>query len=141
MRRRESDGPVLAIHIELNNLNYVRDQLGEAAASSILQEISRRLLSLLRNEDTVAHVGLSELVVAVSLRDESAIAVLMDRLHAVFEGPIFLCDRHVHLWASFASVQVENTESATEVLDRLDQTIRQERPGTSTAWSRSLEGG
>jgi diguanylate cyclase (GGDEF)-like protein len=138
-RRRGADGEVLAIHIELNNFSYVQDQLGEAAANAILKQISRRLLSHLRHEDTVARVGLSELIIGVSLRDEDAIAHLTDRLRASFQIPIDLPDREVIMWASFSSVEAEQTESAADVLARLVESIRLQSPGTSSAWSPSLE--
>jgi diguanylate cyclase (GGDEF)-like protein len=138
-RRRGADGEVLAIHIELNNLSYVQDQLGEGAANAILKEIAHRLLSHLRNEDTVARVAPSELIVGVSLHDEADVALLTDRLRASVKIPIVLPDRAVHMWTSFTSIEATRTESAADVLKRLDEAIRLQSPGRSPSWARSLK--
>jgi diguanylate cyclase (GGDEF)-like protein len=140
-RRRGADGAVLAIHIELNNLGYVREQLGESVAITILKEIAHRLLSHLRSEDTVASVAASELIVGVSVHDETAMAFLTERLRASLKAPIVLPDRAVHMWTSFTMVEAEQSESAVDLLKRLDKAIRLQSPATSSTWSRSLREG
>jgi diguanylate cyclase (GGDEF)-like protein len=140
VRLRTLGGHVVVFHIELNNLNYVDDQLGSPAANAILQEISHRLLSLLRSEDTVSRVGRSELVAAVSLQAEGTVKLLEGRIEAAFESKIALADREVHMWVTLHSVQAQSGESAEDLLDRLEQMARLEASGTSRAWSLTLNG-
>ena len=139
-RRRVHGGHVVAFHIELNNFSFVHDQLGTSASNAILQEISHRLLSLLRSEDMVGRVGPSELVVAVSLPDQSAAAHLTERLQAAFESDIVLNDREVHMWATLVSVDALDDESAEDILYRLNEVARLKTAGRSPAWPVSLEG-
>jgi diguanylate cyclase (GGDEF)-like protein len=139
-RRQLHGGNVVVIHIELNNFGFVHDQLGANAANSILKEISRRLLSHLRNEDTVGRVGPSELVVAVSLPNDAAVTPLTERLQAAFESEFVLPDHAVHMWATFGSVDALDSENAEELLDRLEQAVRLKTSGTPSAWSLSLDG-
>jgi diguanylate cyclase (GGDEF)-like protein len=137
-RRHTLGGHVVVFHVELNNLSYVDDQLGTPAANAILQEISHRLLSLLRSEDTVSRVGHSELVVAVSLQGEGPIGLLEARIEAAFESKIALADREVHMWVTLHSVEAQTAESAEALLKRLEQMTRLESSGTSRAWSLTL---
>jgi diguanylate cyclase (GGDEF)-like protein len=139
MRRRLHGGHVVVFHIELNNLGYVHDQLGAHAANAVVKEISHRLLSLLRGEDTVGRRGQNELIVAVSLQEDGAVVHVTERLQAAFEDEIVLRHRSVRMWATFGSVEAENSESATDVLERLDEIIALKMCGTSTAWSPSLD--
>jgi diguanylate cyclase (GGDEF)-like protein len=138
-RRQLHGGNVVAIHIQLNNFGFVHDQLGANAANSILKEISRRLLSHLCNEDTVGRVGPSELLVAVSLPDDAAVAPVTERLLVVFESEFILADHAVHMWATLGTVDAQDSENAEELLDRLAQSVRLKTSGTPSAWSLSLD--
>jgi diguanylate cyclase (GGDEF)-like protein len=138
LRQRTLGGHVVVFHIELNNLSYVDDQLGTAAANATLQEISHRLLSLLRSDDTVARVGHSELIAAVSLQGENTVGLLEERIEAAFESKIAVADREVHMWVTLHSVHAQIPESAETLLARLEQLARLESSGTSRAWSLTL---
>jgi diguanylate cyclase (GGDEF)-like protein len=136
--RRTQGGHVVLFHIELNNFSYVHDQLGTQASNAILKEISRRLLSLLRSEDTVGRIGQSELVVAVSLPDESMVALLSGRLQAAFEDAVVLADREVHMWTTLVSIDAQGEELAEDLLTRLELQVRHQTSASSSPWSRSL---
>ena len=139
LRHRTLDNHVVAFHIELNNLNFVDSQLGTPVANAILQEISHRLLSVLRSEDTVARVGPSELVVAVSLQDETTVGLVAKRIEAAFESQIALADREVHMWVTLHNVEAHMTEGAVDLLDRLERSAQLETSGTSTSWSLTMD--
>ena len=62
-RRRRHGGEVVVCHIDLDNLGEINLDLGYTTGNTVLCEISRRLTSVLRAEDTVGRVGGSELVV------------------------------------------------------------------------------
>jgi diguanylate cyclase (GGDEF)-like protein len=139
-RSHEGGGLVVAFHIELNNLGYVHDQLGVHEANRILREISRRLLHLVRTDDTVGRISQCELVVAVSVTDQGAIAQLSERMQAAFDGQVALSDREVHMWATFASVEAQESESAPQLLDRLGESVRHNGASTATTRLQGLDG-
>jgi diguanylate cyclase (GGDEF)-like protein len=127
-RRHMEGGHVVVFHIELNNFGYVHDQLGTQSSNAILREISRRLVSLLRSEDTVGRIGDSELVIAVSLPEESLIEILSGRIGAAFEDAVVLHDREVTMWTTLVSLDAKDVESAEDLLARLELKVRRKAP-------------
>ena len=73
VRRRRHGGEVVVCHIDLDNLGEINLDLGYTTGNTVLCEVSRRLTSVLRAEDTVGRVGGSELVVVVTVNDEQAV--------------------------------------------------------------------
>ena len=87
-RRRRHGGEVVVCHIDLDNLGEINLDLGYTTGNTVLCEMSRRLTSVLRAEDTVGRVGGSELVVVVAVTDEQAVGPLMRRLQHTLDEPV-----------------------------------------------------
>jgi hypothetical protein len=66
-RRRRHGVEVVVCHIGLDNLAEINVDLGYTTGNAVLCEASRRLVSILRSEDTVGRVGSSELVVVLTV--------------------------------------------------------------------------
>ncbi|HTU36528.1 MAG TPA: GGDEF domain-containing protein [Acidimicrobiales bacterium] len=123
-RHRRHGGEVVVCHIELDNLAEINLDLGYTVGNTVLCDMSRRLTSVLRAEDTVARVGGSELVVVVTVNDEQAVGPLMRRLQHTLDEPVLAGGQSIRLHASLGVAIAEDSESAEEVLARADRSTR-----------------
>jgi diguanylate cyclase len=123
-RHRRHGGEVVVCHINLDNLAEINLDLGYTTGNTVLCDVSRRLTSVLRAEDTVGRVGGSELVVVVTVSDEQSVGPLMRRLQHTVDEPVIVGGTSVRLHASLGVAIAEDTESAEEVLARADRSTR-----------------
>jgi diguanylate cyclase (GGDEF)-like protein len=123
-RRRRHGGEVVVCHVNLDNLAEINLDLGYTTGNTVLCEVSRRLTSVLRAEDTVGRVGGSELVVVVTVNDEQAVGPLMRRLQHTLDEPVTVEGKGIRLHASLGVAVADDTESAEEVLARADRSTR-----------------
>ncbi len=126
-RRRRHGGDVVVCHIGLDNLGEINLDLGYTTGNAVLGEVSRRLTSVLRAEDTVGRVGGSELVVVLTVTDEHVVGPLMRRLQHTLDEPVTVGGKDVRLNASLGVAVAEEAESAEAVLARADRSTRVSR--------------
>ena len=124
VRRRRHGGEVVVCHIGLDNLAEINLDLGYTTGSTVLSEMSRRLTSVLRAEDTIGRVGGSELVVVLAVTDEQAVGPLMRRLQRTLDEPVEVGGQGIRLSASLGVAVAEDSESAEDVLARADRSTR-----------------
>jgi diguanylate cyclase (GGDEF)-like protein len=123
-RRRRHGGEVVVCHVELDNLGEINLDLGYAIGNEVLCEMSRRLTSVLRTEDTVGRVGGSELVIVMTVSDQQAVGPLMRRVQHTLDEPVMTGGRAIRLHASLGVAVAEDSESAEDVLVRADRSTR-----------------
>ncbi len=126
-RRRRHGGEVVVCHIDLDNLGEINLDLGYTTGNTVLCEMSRRLTSILRAEDTVARVGGSELVVVLAVTDEHVVGPLMRRLQHTLDEPVTVGGQGIRLHASLGVAVAEDSESAEDLLARADRSTRVSR--------------
>jgi diguanylate cyclase (GGDEF)-like protein len=80
-----------ALFLDLDGFKHVNDKLGHAAGDALLKGVAERLLSTVREHDTVGRLAGDEFVVLIeSPADEPAADLLADRLVAAIRDPIEL---------------------------------------------------
>ena len=124
VRRRRHGGEVVVCHIDLDNLAEINLDLGYMTGNTVLSEMSRRLTSVLREEDTIGRVGGSELVVVLAVTDEQAVGPLLRRLQRTLDEPVAVGGQGIRLSASLGVAVAEDSESAEDVLARADRSTR-----------------
>ena len=124
VRRRRHGGEVVVCHIDLDNLVEINLDLGYTTGNTVLIEMSRRLTSVLRAEDTIARVGGSELVVVLAVTDEQVVGPLMRRLQRTLDEPVTVGGQGIRLTASLGVAVAEDAESAEDVRARADRSTR-----------------
>src|SRR5580693_8110565 len=124
VRRRRHGGEVVVCHIDLDNLAEINLDLGYTTGNTVLGEMSRRLTSVLRAEDTIGRVGGSELVVVLAVTDEQVVGPLMRRLQRTLDEPVVVGGQEIRLSASLGVAVAEDSESAEGVLTRADRSTR-----------------
>jgi diguanylate cyclase (GGDEF)-like protein len=123
-RRRRHGGEVVVCHIDLDNLAEINMDLGYTTGNTVLVEMSRRLTSVLRTEDTVGRVGGSELVVVLTVSDEQAVATLTRRLQHTLDEPVAVGSQSIRLQATMGVAVAKDNESAEDLLARADRSTR-----------------
>jgi diguanylate cyclase (GGDEF)-like protein len=124
VRRRRHGGEVVVCHIDLDNLAEINLDLGYTTGNTVLSEMSRRLTSVLRAEDTIGRVGGSELVVVLAVTDEQVVGPLLRRLQRTLDEPVAVGGQGIRLTASLGVAVAEDVESAEDVLARADRSTR-----------------
>lgn len=89
------------IFIDLNDFKAINDTLGHDVGDTYLIEASKRLMSVLRESDTVARIGGDEFTVLLTgLNRQKDAVTFAKRLIAAFEEPWFLNGREFQVSAS-----------------------------------------
>jgi diguanylate cyclase (GGDEF)-like protein/PAS domain S-box-containing protein len=87
--------------IDLDQFRLVNDTLDQAAGDQLLKEISRRLLSVCRESDTLARFGGDEfMLVATGFRDTEGVRRFGVSLLACLDAPFSVPGREVFIGAS-----------------------------------------
>jgi diguanylate cyclase (GGDEF)-like protein len=82
---------------DLDRFKLINDSLGHRAGDELLQEVARRLVTVVRTADTVARFGGDEFVlIGTSIIDAERAAELASRVMAVLEAPIRIAGIDIH---------------------------------------------
>lgn len=81
---------VALLVLDLDRFKEVNDALGHSLGDRLLVEVSRRLRSVLRENDTIARLGGDEFAVVVANDQPSADIVVVEKLLATFSQPVAL---------------------------------------------------
>lgn len=95
-RRARADRIVSVVFFDLDNFKDINDTRGHAAGDRLLQQVARRVTSVLRPEDTLARLGGDEFAVCIESQtyDNSVAAAFVNRAQQVME-PTFDLDHGV----------------------------------------------
>lgn len=87
--------------IDLDGFKTVNDTLGHDAGDDVLKQVSQRLLSCVREIDTVAHVGGDEfLLIATGLQAPEHAALIAEKILQAVSRPVILNGRQTAVSAS-----------------------------------------
>jgi len=91
---------VALIYIDLDRFKNVNDSMGHSAGDALLLGVSQRLLSHVRESDTLARLGGDEFVLIAPGPEEQPAHVLAERLQAALREPIVVQDATCFVQAS-----------------------------------------
>src|ERR1700692_3167639 len=82
---------------DLDRFKLINDSLGHRAGDELLQEVARRLLTVVRTADTVARFGGDEFVlIGTSIADADDAAALAARVMDVLQAPVRIAAIDIH---------------------------------------------
>jgi len=136
--RNQNAGALL--FIDLDNFKPINDNVGHHAGDLVLKEIAQRLLSHLRDSDTVARIGGDEfIVIAQELGQNPSEAVtrakdLANKLLTLITRPISYESRELRVSASIGVIAFsKQSQSAVELIQFADSAMYQAKAkGRST---------
>ncbi len=98
-RRREEQLAVL--FIDLDEFKQINDSLGHAAGDVVLQQVARRFLSVVREEDSVARLGGDEFTVILeSVSAVESVSKIAQKLIHVTQEPLHIDNRELYVTTS-----------------------------------------
>jgi diguanylate cyclase (GGDEF)-like protein len=126
LARSRRRGTRLAVMlVDLDGFKLVNDTHGHDIGDSLLQEVSHRVQSVLREYDTVARLGGDEFAVLLSdVDDASAITEIADRLRNALCKPVVIGGVELRATASIGiAVFPDDAMSAAELLQCADSAM------------------
>jgi len=121
-RSRRTGEPFALVVLDLDGFKEVNDIRGHHAGDEVLQRLSERLESVVRESDTVARVGGDEFVVlSLGTRDEDEATQLVGRLRAALRSPLAVEGVTVEVDASIGyALHPHDGSTPEELLARAD---------------------
>lgn len=117
----EHGTPVAVVFIDLDGFKPINDTHGHAVGDEVLIAVGHRLRQAVRTGDLVARVGGDEFTAVLSGLREEEVAQFMDRLARIFEKPLHLGGRQIHIEASLGfSLYPDHATTAAELVREAD---------------------
>jgi len=114
---RREQTMVALLCIDLDNFKVINDTRGHSAGDRLLQQVTRRLLSAVREEDTVARLGGDEFTIILpGIGKEAAASVGAETILSVISQPFMLDDHEIHITASIGITTFPGDGSDVEEL-------------------------
>jgi diguanylate cyclase (GGDEF)-like protein/PAS domain S-box-containing protein len=104
---------VAVLFVDLDNFKWVNDEYGHAIGDQVLQELSGRIQSTLRESDTVARLGGDEFVIILeNIRNKKDVSKITEKLLNNIYLPIQLGDHCIQITASIGISMAEKRNLA-----------------------------
>ncbi len=118
---------VALMFLDLDNFKTVNDTLGHDYGDMLLIEISKRLKSILREQDTVSRLGGDEFTVILEdLKDDTYSSVVAQKIIESISKPLHLKDKTVYVGVSIGiSVYPEDGENMEDLIKNADMAMYQ----------------
>jgi len=88
------------IILDLDRFKEVNDTLGHLVGDNVLQQVSRRLSSILRDTDTVARLGGDEFSILLTHIDENTLSEIANKISNAIENVYQVQEHNLYLGAS-----------------------------------------
>lgn len=117
--------PWSLLFIDLDDFKHVNDALGHQYGDELLQQVGRRLVSHMRETDTLSRFGGDEFIVLMQGNEKDA-ALLAERLIGEIRRPYILHDQSVHIGSSVGIATVPGDgESLDQLISAADAAMYQ----------------
>lgn len=112
------------LYIDIDGFKIINDTYGHTIGDALLIEISKRIFSLMRKNETIARLGGDEFVALLSdIKELNECKPFLERLLAILAEPICIEDKTLHVSASIgvscypldgndADILIENADKA-----------------------------
>lgn len=126
-RKRQSDGKLALLFIDLDRFKAINDNLGHAIGDSYLIETSHRLQAAVREHDLVARLGGDEFVVMLTeIHQQLDVEEVADRIIELVRKPVTIEQQQVLSGASIGiALYHHGYQSADEMLRDADAAMYQ----------------
>jgi len=113
------------LFLDLDNFKTINDSLGHDIGDIVLQETSKRINRLLREEDTLARLGGDEFTIILSdLHNALEVSIIAKKILTVLHEPLKIDDLELSISASIGmSLYPDDTSSSEELIKNADKAM------------------
>ena len=116
--------PFCVLLLDIDHFKAVNDRYGHAAGDLVLQEVARRLRSVMRNSDYVARIGGEELAILLPETEwDAVISVATKVLHIVRSAPISCDDFSISVTVSCGIMSVIHAQRSEDLYTGADSAL------------------
>jgi len=124
--QRRAEGSMAVLFCDLDGFKDVNDSLGHAVGDALLVEVSRRVLSTVRQDDYVVRIGGDELLVVLDgIHELGDVEALAEKVRAAVAEPMSLEGHTVVITVSIGGSLVRPDERISELIQRADDAMYQ----------------
>ncbi|HEY6527221.1 MAG TPA: EAL domain-containing protein [Cellvibrionaceae bacterium] len=118
LKRRNHESQVTVLLLDIDGFKSINEKFGHAVGDDILREIARRILSSLRQTDTLARLGNDEFaILLLEIEEEYEAQFAIERIKTVLDTPIPLAQQSLKISYSMGVKHVQQGEThADEML-------------------------
>jgi diguanylate cyclase (GGDEF)-like protein/PAS domain S-box-containing protein len=126
-RASRNGSRVAVMYLDLDGFKHINDSLGHAVGDKMLQSVAARLVSCVRNADTVSRLGGDEFVVLLSEISHAADASITARkILAALSSAHIVDDTHLHITLSIGlSAYPDDGHDAQTLIKNADTAMYQ----------------
>ena len=138
--------PFALLICDLDRFKLINDSLGHRAGDELLQEVARRLATVVRTADTVARFGGDEFVlIGTSITDAEAAAALAVRVMDVLQAPVRIAAIDIHISPSIGIAMYPDDGASMQALlahaDAAMYAAKQQGRGTFRRYAPDMDAG
>jgi len=124
-RANRSKSSLALFYIDLDNFKYINDKFGHNIGDKVLREISDRMSSHIRREDSLARIGGDEFILLVENQpDHAELNIIASKVMQAFVNVILIEDFSIELSASIGiSIYPKNSMSANQLISYADNAM------------------
>jgi diguanylate cyclase (GGDEF)-like protein len=122
---KRNDGRLGLLFLDLNNFKQANDTLGHAAGDEVLKVVAHRLVSTVRDADTVSRHGGDEfLILLTDIAQPSDAGLIASKLSAALGVPSRIGDQVLRLTASIGiSIYPDDGDEVNTLVQRADSAM------------------
>ncbi len=127
LKRRNQESQVTVVLLDIDGFKAINEKYGHAAGDDILREVARRILSALRQTDTLARLGNDEFaLLLLEIEEEQQADFALQRIKGVLEAPISIGQHSIKISYSMGIKHVQQGEThADEMLITAENALHQ----------------
>jgi diguanylate cyclase (GGDEF)-like protein len=124
-RAQHNDTVVALLFLDLDRFKYINDTLGHSIGDELLQEASRRLLHVLRENDTAARFGGDEFaIILADVNELKSIDLIVQRILKMLASPFRLSGNDAFISASIGvAIYPEDGNNCETLLRKADDAM------------------
>jgi len=128
-RTNRSGSWTVVVFADLDGFKAVNDVHGHLAGDQVLTEVARRLLTVIRSEDTCGRWGGDEFVLVLELPDLTAIDSVATRVTEAVELPIQVDGEVIQIGVSLGAAAANHLVPVDDLLRRADEAMYSSKHG------------
>ncbi|MFT5421125.1 MAG: diguanylate cyclase (GGDEF)-like protein [Candidatus Endobugula sp.] len=124
MTAKRNKNNVAVMFSDVDKFKPVNDTYGHKVGDNLLQALSLRISSIVRETDTVSRFGEDEFVIALSdLKQQQDVTTIAEKLVTALSKPYNIGTHQIQIGASLGISQLHNSVKAESLIEEADDAM------------------